>query len=418
MMSTSVSLRRLYRSQIATARFFDVNPGLKSLLSLSLLKEDVSVPARILQKSFLGGSRYLPSRSLVDFVRAAYRQPLGEQSLEEATSAAGKAHTEMIRLADLAQVFTESADGIVAGNIDAQTAAAAEELSDNGLLEGQLAESSSIRPGVLLLEHPADVKPGRAVVLVYDVAQNVREIHNDDDWVMRGFVVNRPLPSSVAAVTRLEGLGALGDLPCFHGGPSGGLELSVIHRFGDIEGSVPVDGPPPDVPLDAAPLPDARCELFVGGSIEAINKMLESGRAKPQDFRVYVGHFSMVLEKGVNGDLAVPDTDRWIAASGPGVAPIALCSSVIGTGPYRDVRGLKENVIGYNHARFAHQNLVWGSAIRRVAAWMETSDSRRGREVASFADPWAHAAVATLYAAGWTHADLSACLEDRGEGRQ
>ena len=425
---TASSLRRLFRSQMATAKFFDTHAGLKSLLSLALRKEKVTSPALVMarnvQRDFLGGSRFQPHRSLADFVRTSYRTPLGLRPLSDVLAAAEMLHIEMIRLADLAQVFVESADGAVAGSIDAQTSAAAEELSESGLLEGQLAEASSIRPGTLLLEHPADVSPGRATVLVYDIAQNVTEIHENQDWVLKGFVLNRPLPGSVASISRLTNLGLLGELECFHGGPSGGSDLSIVHRFKDIEGAVPVDGPPPeddasDSPLaldTVIPIPDARCDLFVGGSIEAINALLESGRALPKDLRVFVGHFALVLERDAKGDLSVPDADRWISASGPGIAPIAVCPSIIGTGPYRDTRGLAGNVSGYNHARFAHQNLVWSSAVRRVAMWIEMTDAERGRGVAAFTDSHAHASVATLYAAGWSHADLSLCLEERAKG--
>jgi hypothetical protein len=437
---TAPSLRRLFRSQIATARFFDTHAGLKSLLSLALSKKGMASSSPVynaaleIQHNFFGGtSRYHPERSLVDFVRTCYRTPLegGSQSMSNALATAELIHLEMIRLADLAQVFVESPDGAVAGNIIEQISAASEELVESGLLEGQLAQASNIRPGTLLLEHPADVSPGRAALLIYDIAQNVSEIHQNEDWIMKGFIVNRPLPGTVASVTRLAGLGLLGELQCFHGGPTGGSsELSIIHRFKEIEGSVPIDGPLSEneendtstttssasTTTSTASLSDARCGLFVGGSIDAINTMLESQSASSKDFRVFVGHTSFTLEKDSKGDLSVPDEERWIAASGPGIASIALCPSIIGTGPYRDTRGLLENVQGYNHARFAHQNLVWASAMRRVAMWVEIEDGKRGREIAAFTDPHAHASVAALYSAGWTHADLSLCLEERSKG--
>ena len=430
---TAPSLRRLFRSQIATARFFDTHAGLKSLLSLALSKKELSASSPLvhkaaleLQHNFFGGSsRYHPERSLVDFVRTCYRTPLGLQSISNALATAEFIHLEMIRLADLAQVFVESPDGAVAGNIIEQTSAASEELVESGLLEGQLAQASNIRPGTLLLEHPAEVSPGRAALLIYDIAQNVTEIHQNEDWIMKGFVVNRPLPGTVASVTRLTGLGLLGELQCFHGGSTGGSsELSIIHRFKEIEGSVPIDGPLSDTDenesttstMTTASLSDARCGLFVGGSVDAINTMLETQTASSKDFRVFVGHTSFKLEKDSKGDLFVPDAERWIAASGPGIAPIALCPSVTGTGPYRETRGLLETVQGYNHARFAHQNLVWASAMRRVAMWIEIEDGKRGREIAAFTEPHAHASVAALYSAGWTHADLSLCLEERSKG--
>ena len=78
------------------------------------------------------------------------------------------------------------------------------------------------------------------------------------------------------------------------------------------------------------------------------------------------------------------------------------------------MRGLRADVPGYNFARFAHQNTVWASALARTAAWVEAEDAPRGRELAAFAGPDAHAAVASLFAAGWTAAELAALDQDAG----
>jgi hypothetical protein len=117
-------------------------------------------------------------------------------------------------------------------------------------------------------------------------------------------------------------------------------------------------------------------------------------------------------ERVPNDTPSLPQPDRWFAASGPGVAGVVRCPSLLDAGPYRGARGLRADVPGYNFARFAHQNVVWASALARTAAWVEAEDAPRGRELAAFAEPRAHAAVAALFRAGWTAAELSAHNEE------
>lgn len=362
------SWRRLYRSQLATARFFDTHSGLKSLLSLALAGEvgsgSASAPAlagaRALQRDFFAGAtRYAPPRSLADFVRDSYRRTdVGD--VGTARAAAELCHVEMVRLADLSQIHVESDDGATAAHV----AATASVIAGAPILEGQFAEASAIRPGVLLLEHPAEASPGRSVVLVYDITRNVGDDSSgsgpsargnisssadEETWVLRGFVTNRPHLGTLADVSGIRTLGQLGELPCFSGGPMGAGAISIVHGFRDLEGALPVDGPLEDVVSEDVPLPDARCGLFVGGSAAAINDLLSAGRATASDFRVYIGRLEIPLirpAKGAADDLSLPDADRWIAAAGPGVAGVVHCPSLLGAGPYADAVGLRENVVG------------------------------------------------------------------------
>lgn len=443
-MAAQLSARGLYRVQLATARLFDREPGLKSLLSLLLrgsaadaAQEPALALARRYQAAFLRGlpadaaalgaaaaapaadatatpPLYTPAKSLADFVRAAYRAP-GEGG--QRLSAATLCQAELVRAADLSQVFASTPDG-QAGD----TPSLRDEVE--GLCEGQLAEADAIRPGTLLLEHPAALTPGRGCLLVYDIAQNVAGVHGDEDWVLRAYALNRPFPASVADVTRMGGLGQLGQLTLFHGGADGNDALSVVHRFADLPGAVPVDGPPEEEGAggsggsDGDDLPSSRSGLFVGGNVDAINEALASGRAAAHDFRVAMGHVEIRLRKAADGGLELPDAERWLVAAGPGVSSIALCPPLFDTqGLYRDGRGLALGsqgqaqgqgppVVGYNFARFWHQNAVWAGALRKLAAWVEMADAARGRELAGFAAVTSHAAVAHYVAAGLAAEDV------------
>lgn len=53
--------------------------------------------------------------------------------------------------------------------------------------------------------------------------------------------------------------------------------------------------------------------------------------------------------------------------------------------------------------------------MERLAAWVETENALRGRELAAFAAPHAHVAIAALFKAGWTAADLMALIEDKAK---
>ena len=79
-----------------------------------------------------------------------------------------------------------------------------------------------------------------------------------------------------------------------------------------------------------------------------MNDWLASGRASPDDFRVYIGRLEIPLVSAASGadDLSLPDADRWLVASGPGVAGVVHCPSLLGAGPYTDAAGLRESVAG------------------------------------------------------------------------
>jgi len=518
-MLSAALLRRatlsLYRAQLRTARLYDANPALKPLTGLRGLRPDAELLARgggggggggngngggdgawatrvaraaeQFRAAFLrfgdeslgvgggfgggggggGGSddndgaaappRYVPSRSLADFVRLAYRQTA--RGVVAPASAAG------LDLEALSEGVDDNAGGEGAG---ARAFASAEEValdaafalqrqlkqgadlfavlgSDDGgggaagartalpdlaaLVPGEVREAPSLAPGVILVEHPTGSSSGGAgaghcaVVVVYDVSRNVRELHGDEAWTVRGYVVNRPFPRSVADVLGPRGgaggadagaLGAFGRLTLFHGGMDVAAEgrLSVLHRFGELEGAAPVNE-------------EAGCPLFVGGSVPAINALLDSGRARPEDFKVLLGGWSSPLAVTAplppplggsgggggggggageaEGELSWPDAPAWLLGEGEGAAELAMLPAQFDTqGRFRDGAGLAAEgpaVEGYNYARFWHQNAAWARAVRGIGgsarAAAEAAGDEAGAARGAEIEAWArlHAAV-------------------------
>ena len=467
----------LYRAQLRTARHYDAHPELKPLTGLrglrsELLEEDdgggggggalpwavrVARAAEQFRLAFLrlgdaddagaGGARahYAPPRSLAGFVRLAYRQsasglvaPGSAAGLEleapaSAGSVGGAAEVALDAAFALQRQLKQGADLFtVLGADEGGGAGGRTALPDlSALVPGAIVEAASLAPGVLLAEHPTGAGGGggggggsggsggsgggghNALVLVYDISRNVPELHGDNRWTVRGYVVNRPFPRSVAEVLRGssegggggggggggEALGAFGRLTLFHGGMDAATEgrLSVLHRFGEIEGAAAVNE-------------DAGSPLFVGGSVPAINAMLDSGRARPEDFKVVLGGWSSQLsssrdaggDAGGEEDLSWPDAPLWLQAEGAGAAELALLPAQFDTqGRFRDGAGLAPGaeVEGYNYGRFWHQNAAWAHCVRGVGAAAvaaaeaagDEAGAARGAEVASWAR--LHAAV-------------------------
>ncbi len=266
-------------------------------------------------------------------------------------------------------------------------------------MDGEVLEAPTLSPGVLLAEHPAVSGPGRALVLVYDISKNLREVHGDEDWVVRGYVVNRPFPRTVEEVTAGAGgkgaiPGPFGKLALFHGGMAGDGRLSVLHRHAGIEGAAPINE-------------DAGCPLYVGGRADAIADAIANGRAQPSDFKVITGAWESRLAVGgttknpqtgqEEPDLDWPEGPLWLMATGEGAWQLAMLPPLFDRqGKFADGKGLgvDDNVEGYNFARFWHQNAAWSHAVRGIgrsaAAEAEAAGdpdaARKAREVESWAD--------------------------------
>jgi len=357
----------LYRVHLRLAREVDAAPGLAALLSISSLAlppglaappvaSEVLAAAGTLKAALLaprGGAWFTPGQgpSWTSSVRAGYRASCGDSPAVD-LDAAFNVGREVARGRGIA----EAAEGGVA-------AAGAVTASLDALCGSEVEESPSISPGCVLLEHPAAVLPGRSALLVYDVSRNVQEVHGNEEMTLRGLALNRPFPVSVSIVTRLSGLGALGELPLFHGGPTGG-DLYVVHRRGEVPGAVAID--------PAGEGAGAGCGLFLGGDVAAINGLLESGAARGGEFKVVLGSTEVRLEGGEE-ECALPDPARWLCVRGAGAIGAAMLPPQFATsGAWAAGRGLgmTEVVEGYNYGRFWHQNAVWAYLWRTGARGM------------------------------------------------
>jgi len=324
------------------------------------------------QRAFLGGAHYKPARSLASFVRKAWREGAAVASsarADELGDAAFSAQLALVRIAAADEHALSRADHV---------------LPSMSPPPGELEEVEVLQPGCLLIENAAATMPGRALVFIWDVSRNVaseegepadgngatRPPLDDSTWAMRGFVVNRPFPSTVSAVMGLgsESLGLLGSTTLFHGGPDGDGRLSVVHAWADVPGAVPVN---------------EEGTLFLGGELGAVNARLAAGgAAAARQLRVYMGYCALPLvDKSLVGVMAAgapgradvgsgesvenygppppPDLemedDRFLFVSGPGVPDLLLASPMFDTeGFFRDGAGLglRDVVNGYNHARF------------------------------------------------------------------
>ena len=375
MAAAAATAARLYRAQLRTARYFDHNPALKTLLSMPgvPLIAGSTGPARAvaaLVSEFIGRPGvYLPGRSLYAFVREKYNEPmvLGEgddeaERLRERLDTAFNAQRALVFIADAASRLSAAAEHTG--------------LPDAAVRPGAtLLEAPALSPGCLLVEHPSLLRPGRGIIFVYDISQNIVEVHGDEQWVVRGYVVNRPFPRSVSTMTRLEGLGRFGDLTVFHGG-AGDDRLSVIHAVKGIEGASPVD---------------EEETMFVGGSVAVINARLSAGTASPHDFKAILGSVTLPLIRDPEtGGLELADADRYAFVTGSAARDIVLHPPLFDTtGKHRDGAGLgaDDAVNGYNYARFWHQNALWRSAVRLLADGMDpTRTDPKWAEVRSFSE--------------------------------
>jgi hypothetical protein len=348
----NVRVSALYRALLQAAREFDHNKVLrtglclaqdgKQLRSLPLLQPPHSAPPELLSActqvqslvisvvtSFLEPwTLYRPDKldekSLVRHVQRAFRK----SSVSEAIGL-DAAYNAAHMLANIAQALKIAP----ASGMSLPTSVRA------------LSKSEALQPGQLLVEHPAVVAPGRCVALVYDISKNVMEIHKNEDWMVRCYVINRPIPGTVSSVLKLENLGHFGQLPIFHGGQDSS-SLAVIHSHGDIEGAAAVD--------------ESDKPLYVGGSVDSINKSLQAGRSKPSDFKVVFGSLDIRLS-GPEENLELPDDDRYYILQGEGVTDLTLLPPlpVDATPPSRPEE--------YNAALFHHQNATWRAALESMA---------------------------------------------------
>lgn len=437
-MDTRSIILALYRKQLRLCRAFDHAPGLLALLPYSGLTAPPGAPpvalsvlhrAQVIKQTFFnqcGQEWYmpLPGFTAEAYCRQLYRArtralavpggalgqaaaqgadedtlmaltPVGYEQdgrpsrrlepIEPATAvdAGLNIHREMLQLQE---VCAQEARDVSASSFDLPLTL--------GKQVGRLAEAAGISPGCLLLEHPGATRPGRTVILVYDISQNVQEVHGNEAWMLRGLVVNRPYPQTVAKVTgaseeQVAAMGPLGQLTLFHGG-SDTAGLFVVHALGEeaVPGAVAVD------PVGEGA--GAGSGLFLGGDASAINAFLSSGKASAGEIKVCQGSIEIPLEgdPGSAGGLSLPDPGRWLIASGPGVRDVALCAPLFDTqGPWRDGKGLGigEQVEGYNYGRFWHQNGVWRHAWRAVGLSMAQEGGpgereEQGRAVAAMAD--------------------------------
>jgi hypothetical protein len=395
-------------------------------------ESSVGEPSALDEPPALAAGLYSPSpascgSTLTSYVQRAYREAVAGLSSDIDADPRAKIDAgfhllrELKQAADLDASLRASGDTVVPPLSDellgGATAAAA---------GAALVEAPTLAPGVLLVEHPSLTSPGRALILVYDISRTVREGEEggeeggaaggaavdetkeegkaagegEEEWLIRGYVVNRPFPRAAEAVTGIKGLGTFGKLTLFHGGMASDGRLSVLHRFASLEGAVPINE-------------EMGCGLYVGGRVDTINTMIERGEAMPNDFKVITGTWEgklVVRGRSVNPDTGAvepdldwPEAPLYLQAQGPRADALALLPAQFDTaGKFRDGKGLgvDDKVEGYNFARFWHQNAAWASAVsglgaaaaREGEARGDASAAHRGKEVASWAG--LHVAVA------------------------
>lgn len=497
----SLTLKQLYKIQLLTARYIDRSPEKKTLLSVlfrhSRATDAIAVTAYNHVLSFLNKSAtpvapepmptevqtpaktlpplppyLIPSSvressesSLYEHVRKSYRErmkalqiPLVEDksiikpsfsSMEEKElefqrasefAAAKQVQYELSRLSDISDIV---------GSVDSYARKLPE--INKYIPIGEIGEASTIRPGTLMLDHPSILHPGRGAMLIYDISKNVHEIHGNEDWVLRGYNINRPLPVTVRELLHSNELGHFGDLPVFLGGNMGD-ELSILHRFPDIQGAFPIDGPADEVSGGDAvaqsneemeheegatiDVSEAPCGLFIGGNVEAINQYIEQGRAAPEDFRVFTGRVEIPLQVTESEDLEIPNAETYIVASGPGIADVSLLpimemnvtDSEETDNDYGDVimvnKEQNQGMLGYDHRKFWHQNSVWSFVMRCVGQTLSNAEqnddiAHKGKCITAASRPTAHTGAAHLVAGGLTGAEVYGLLQKRkGEAQQ
>lgn len=490
---SSLTLKQLYKLQLLTARYIDRAPEKKTLLNLLFrrsrstdaiavtaynhlltflandaaqltpdpIPQDPSTPAKALPPlpPYLIPSsiRESSETSLYEHVRKMYRErmkalqiPLVEDasiikpsilSVEEKElefqraqefAAAKQVQYELSRLSDISDIV---------GSIDSYARKLPD--IDKYIPIGEIGEASTIRPGTLLLDHPSVLNPGRGAVLIYDISKNVHEIHGNEDWVLRGYSINRPLPMTVHELLGTSGLGHFGELRVFLGGNTGD-ELSILHRFPDIPGAVAIDGYEEEGAEGGSAdgddtggqdIANASCGLYIGGSVEAVNQYIEQGRAAPEDFRVFTGRVEIPLRVTENDDLEIPDSETYIVASGPGLADVSLLppmemnvtDSDESDDDNRDVITVQHNrgqgMLGYDHQKFWHQNSVWSFVMRCVGKFLsdpsqDTDSIHKGKCIVAASRPSGHTAVAHFVAGGLTGSEVYDLIRRRKEESQ
>jgi hypothetical protein len=374
---------------------------------------------------------YTPHQSLASFVQMAYRQsaqgivaPASAASLESKSDDIHTVEEIALDAAFAIQRHLKQASDFYTLLCDKTSTYSTSEISEfsktnlpnlSTFVKGIITEAQSLSPGVLLIEHPTGARPVSsgnghcALVLVYDISRNINELHNNEDWTVRGYVINRPFPKSVAEILypqggkEAESLGSFGRLEIYHGGMDEYSEgrISILHRFGELEGSAPINE-------------DAGCPLYIGGSVIAINNLLDSGKALPSDFKVLLGAWSSKLQvdkqverkrqddetgnkiSPVEDELSWPESPGWLQAQGNGVYEISMLPAQFDTtGNFRDGTGLgiSDKVEGYNFGRFIHQNAAWtycvrqlGQSIANEGILQEDNDEiiKRGKEINSW----------------------------------
>jgi hypothetical protein len=408
-----MQLRSFYRLQLRTARYFDANAQLKPLLSIpgSAYFGPPNLGAELERQrdAFVGptGLYEAGSPSLYDCMRSAYASKRRLANPGKSISDAVNAQRLLVVTANTAAILDAHPENVIPQ--------LPQEL-------GAIEEAPVIGPGTLLVEHPSIVRPGRALIYIYDVSRNLQQLHGNEDWVVRGYVVNRPFPFSVAGAggTTSAGqpdLGAFGKLSLFHGGlgrpavaeQQGGSAaaiepvrdgpevLSVLHRRADVPGAQAVWVDPQADSTDSATTSKGSA-LYVGGSIQHINGLLDSGAASPGDFKVVMGSVEFALRPTAEDDssdaaadanpgssmpsnLEMADADHYYVIRGPGADDLAMLPALFGAGSGLSASDKME---GYNHARFWHQNAAWAAAVRGLAADPAVAPARAA-ELAAFA---------------------------------
>jgi hypothetical protein len=345
-------LRPVYRLLLRTARLFDGDARLKSMLGLPHLfpqrAEDVELVAQVAhvspsgvkfaadcQAAFLGRTQsYHPGSPLVPFVRSAIRAPpvRWETTLEAKVEAAILAQRRLVWMAaaltKLLHAQTPMQSHFELPDLDAAVAAP------------RLSETTRVAPGVVMLSHAQHVDDPRAVRLVLDVDQHTVAADGDEDVVLHTFVLNRPLPVQAKEVFRTD-LGLLGDAPVFEGGRSD-EHLYLLHRVKGLVGSelIREDG------------------LYTGGNLEDANRMIADGLAELTDFKVLLGSDRFRFNKAQR---VFEGAESAVFADGPSASQVALL-------PPLSVATTGEDMEEPDDAELArvHQDSVWSWSMRQL----------------------------------------------------
>ena len=333
-----------YRNLLKIAKVFDQAPLLKGLLRPLVPHEAPGFKAgQFLLSVFMDRREYYhPERSLEDFVRAAFRhEDLADMYSQEELNAGMQ----------LLQSYLAS----IAREVDARV----KELGSNAVIP-QPAEipqlgftlTDEATVGTMLLDHPAVAFPSRGVHLVYDVSQNIKDISGNEDWKIRSFCINRPFPCKVrdAIPEAAEQLQELADCVLFQGGTST-QQLSLLHPFPDIPGSQQIHN----------------TAIFAGGQLDEALKLLRSGKAHHDDFKVLLGSTEWDVDEE---EMYMKDTDKVFFLKGDleSTSTVAMLPAIFDRTAFGVdvIKDDLQNEEGYDHQRFYHQNMVWAAVARSL----------------------------------------------------